>query len=152
MPTTIGALNAGTRPNRRARPRRDWSAPALAVRPPSVHRPICAEAVGDAEVVWITFDTPVDDEDRADVDYVMRHVAAAFPHLKDGARGAQFVAAAGRQRRTPRAGLGRRQAGGRRVSFACSPENLRLGKAIEVFTHPDRVVIGVRDDDAIAPR
>jgi UDPglucose 6-dehydrogenase len=40
-----------------------------------------------------------------------------------------------------------RQSGGRRVSFAASPENLRLGKAIDVFTHPDRVVIGVRSED-----
>jgi UDPglucose 6-dehydrogenase len=31
------------------------------------------------------------------------------------------------------------------VSFACSPENLRLGKAIDVFTRPDRVIVGVRD-------
>src|SRR5262249_19142379 len=32
-----------------------------------------------------------------------------------------------------------------RLRFACSPENLRLGKAIEVFTKPDRVIVGVRD-------
>ena len=32
-----------------------------------------------------------------------------------------------------------------RPGFACSPENLRLGKAIEVFTKPDRIVVGVRD-------
>jgi UDPglucose 6-dehydrogenase len=38
-----------------------------------------------------------------------------------------------------------RRAGGRRISFACAPENLRLGKAIEVFLQPDRVVLGVRD-------
>jgi UDPglucose 6-dehydrogenase len=30
------------------------------------------------------------------------------------------------------------------VSFACVPENLRLGKAIEAFTKPDRFVAGVR--------
>ena len=41
-------------------------------------------------------------------------------------------------------------AAGRTVSFACSPENLRLGKAIEVFTNPDRVVVGVRDERARA--
>ena len=41
-------------------------------------------------------------------------------------------------------------ASGRTVSFACSPENLRLGKAIEVFTKPDRVVVGVRDEHARA--
>jgi UDPglucose 6-dehydrogenase len=36
------------------------------------------------------------------------------------------------------------ESGGRRVGFGYSPENLRLGKAIDVFTHPDRVVAGVR--------
>jgi UDPglucose 6-dehydrogenase len=30
--------------------------------------------------------------------------------------------------------------------FACSPENLRLGKAIEVFTKADRFVVGIRND------
>jgi UDPglucose 6-dehydrogenase len=30
------------------------------------------------------------------------------------------------------------------ISFACSPENLRLGKAIEAFLKPDRIVVGVR--------
>jgi UDPglucose 6-dehydrogenase len=32
------------------------------------------------------------------------------------------------------------------ISFAYSPENLRLGKAIEVFTKPDRVVVGIRNE------
>jgi UDPglucose 6-dehydrogenase len=34
------------------------------------------------------------------------------------------------------------------IHFACSPENLRLGKAIDVFTRPDRVVIGTRSHTA----
>jgi UDPglucose 6-dehydrogenase len=37
-----------------------------------------------------------------------------------------------------------RESGGRTVGFAYSPENLRLGRAIDVFTQPDRVVVGVR--------
>jgi len=37
---------------------------------------------------------------------------------------------------------------GRRVSFACSPENLRLGRAIQVFQNPGRIVVGVRDEAA----
>jgi UDPglucose 6-dehydrogenase len=32
------------------------------------------------------------------------------------------------------------------LHFACSPENLRLGRALETFAHPERIVIGVRDD------
>jgi UDPglucose 6-dehydrogenase len=38
------------------------------------------------------------------------------------------------------------QGKGRVVSFACSPENLRLGKAIEVFQNPGRIIVGARDD------
>ena len=33
---------------------------------------------------------------------------------------------------------------GARIEFAYSPENLRLGHAIEAFTKPDRIVIGTR--------
>ena len=36
------------------------------------------------------------------------------------------------------------------LDIACSPENLRLGKAIEVFTQPDRVIVGVRGERAKA--
>ena len=39
-------------------------------------------------------------------------------------------------------------AGSRHVAFACSPENLRLGRAIEVFKHPERVIVGLRDEGA----
>jgi UDPglucose 6-dehydrogenase len=105
-----------------------------------------SSAVRNADVVWVTFDTPVDDEDRADVDYVVNQVALAFPHLKDGA----LVLSSSQ---LPVGSVGRLErdfaqvAAGRRLAFACSPENLRLGKAIEVFTHPDRVIVGVRSAD-----
>jgi UDPglucose 6-dehydrogenase len=36
------------------------------------------------------------------------------------------------------------------VGFSCSPENLRLGKSISVFTQPDRVVIGARAEKSRA--
>jgi len=31
-----------------------------------------------------------------------------------------------------------------KISFAYSPENLRLGKALDIFLNPDRIIIGVR--------
>jgi len=34
-----------------------------------------AAAVGAADVVWITFDTPVDDDDRADVESARGHLS-----------------------------------------------------------------------------
>src|SRR5262245_45304107 len=44
-----------------------------------------ARAAADADVVWVTYDTPVDDEDRADSDFVIGRVRALFPFLRPGA-------------------------------------------------------------------
>jgi UDPglucose 6-dehydrogenase len=102
------------------------------------------DATRGAEVVWVTFDTPVDNEDRADTAFVLRQVHAAFPFLADGVLvliSSQLPVGSIRSLEEEWSSV----AAGRTVSFAVSPENLRLGKAIEVFTQPDRVVIGVRD-------
>jgi UDPglucose 6-dehydrogenase len=96
-----------------------------------------------ADVLWVTWDTPVDDEDRADVAFVVAEVTRLFPHLKDDALvlvSSQLPVGTTRELEAVFARL-RPEA---QVSFACCPENLRLGKAIEVFTSPDRVVVGVR--------
>ncbi|MEZ5286838.1 MAG: nucleotide sugar dehydrogenase [Vicinamibacterales bacterium] len=105
------------------------------------------DAVSGADVIWITFDTPVDDDDVADVEFVLRHAETALAHASDGAvvvSSSQLpVGSVARLEQATETAVH-----GRRLSFACSPENLRLGKAIEVFTSPDRVVLGVRDDHA----
>jgi UDPglucose 6-dehydrogenase len=104
-----------------------------------------AEAVSNADIVWIAYDTPVDQDDVADVEYVQREIEATFPFLKDGAvvlissqmpAGSTARAEAALQAQFP----------GKKASFAYSPENLRLGKALDVFRNPDRIVAGVRDD------
>lgn len=102
-------------------------------------------AVGDADVVWITIDTPVDDEDRADVEAVVEASARLFPYLRDGA--VVLVSSqvpVGTTRRLER--ICASSADGRTIGFAYLPENLRLGAAIDVFMHPDRVVAGVRGE------
>src|SRR4029077_15555904 len=40
-------------------------------------------ALADCDLVWIAIDTPVDDEDRADVAFVTGAVERLFAHLKD---------------------------------------------------------------------
>ena len=101
--------------------------------------------VARADVVWVTYDTPVDAEDRADIEAVVTQVVQTFPHLRDDALvllssqlpvGTTALLEAELRALRP----------GTRIAFACSPENLRLGKAIAVFTDPDRVVVGVRDE------
>ncbi|WP_159006128.1 nucleotide sugar dehydrogenase [Bradyrhizobium sp. S69] len=106
-----------------------------------------AAAVSSADLVWVNFDTPVDDDDVADVDYVLDRVRLTFPHLRDGS-----VVLISSQ--VPVGSTARLEhefaavAKDRKVSFGYSPENLRLGDAIRVFTEPERIIIGIRGEDA----
>jgi UDPglucose 6-dehydrogenase len=103
----------------------------------------------DADVVWVCHDTPVDEDDRADPDAVRQQVEMLFPHLKDGA----VVLVSAQLPVGSVAALERAfadQANGRTVLFACSPENLRLGNAIEIFRSPGRIIVGVRNAHARA--
>ncbi len=102
--------------------------------------------VADCEVVWITYDTPVDENDRADVDFVVDRVKRLFPHLSSGTL--VLISSQVPIGTTARLESDFEQTGSdKNVHFAYSPENLRLGKAIEVFTQPDRFVIGTRNDE-----
>ncbi|MEP6535438.1 MAG: nucleotide sugar dehydrogenase [Bryobacteraceae bacterium] len=107
-------------------------------------------AVAEAGIVWVTFDTPVNENDEADVDYVERQVASLFPLLRDGCIvliSSQIAAGSTRRMET----AFRKERPGAKVSFAYSPENLRLGKALDAFRHPARIVIGVREDSDREP-
>ena len=98
------------------------------------------EAVRDAEVVWIAYDTPVDADDRADVDFVVERARALVEAADPGA-----VILISSQLPVGTTGLLERSSPPRRT-FAYSPENLRLGHAIAAFENPDRIVVGVRPD------
>ena len=95
-------------------------------------------ALEGAEVVWIAYDTPVDSDDRADVDFVVTRaralVAAADP---DAAILVSSQVPVGTTRALEEMGTSVR-------TVAYSPENLRLGDAIAAFTHPERIVVGIR--------
>jgi UDPglucose 6-dehydrogenase len=104
------------------------------------------DAISEAEVVWVTYDTPVDDNDIADVDYVVNQVKHALSYVKPSALilissqcpvGTTNALSAYCKQTFP----------SKNLRFAYSPENLRLGKAIQVFTKPDRVVIGIECAD-----
>jgi len=101
------------------------------------------EAVSDVELLWVTYDTPVNDNDEADVDFVIEQLALTLPYLASGVTvliSSQMpVGSISRleiiaQELCPKKVIG----------FACSPENLRLGKALDIFLNPDRIIVGVR--------
>ncbi len=93
------------------------------------------------DVLWVAFDTPVDDDDNADVAYVIEHVQRVVPKLSAGA-----VVLVSSQMPIGSAKLLAQWAAAhvpeKQLEFAVSPENLRLGSALKVFLQPDRIVIG----------
>jgi UDPglucose 6-dehydrogenase len=101
-----------------------------------------ADAGGDAQVIWITHDTPVDDMDRADPDSVVKSAAAFFPHVGSGSVvliSSQLPVGSTRQLKNSFERLHPDRA----VAFVYSPENLRLGTAIDSFMKPERIVVGI---------
>ena len=103
-----------------------------------------AAEIGRADVTWITWDTPIDNNDRSDVEWVLGRVEQLFPYLRHGT----IVLVSSQLPVGSIAEIERRFAAARpgyAVSFACVPENLRLGKALDAFLRPERIVCGVRD-------
>lgn len=100
---------------------------------------------GDVELIWVAYDTPVDADDVADVEFVIKQVQAVLPSLPTGAT--VLVSS-----QLPVGSVGRLEdlaaavCPGNGLGFASSPENLRLGKALDVFLKPDRVVVGTRSE------
>jgi len=99
--------------------------------------------LADVEVLWVAYDTPVDEDDQADVDYVLTQIQSVLTHLPPEATvlvSSQLPVGSIKRLET----LATQTYARPDLGFACSPENLRLGKALEVFLHPDRIVVGTR--------
>jgi UDPglucose 6-dehydrogenase len=96
-------------------------------------------ACAGADILWLTYDTPVNDNDESDVTSVLGQLRRALPHLPAGALvliSAQLPVGtcAALEKEFPQ------------FHFAYSPENLRLGKALDAFEKAERVVVGIRND------
>ncbi len=99
-----------------------------------------AQALREAELLWVTFDTPVNDRDEADVAFVRERLEA----IADAIRPGTLVLI------SSQVPVGFTRAleqdwQARSLRYAYSPENLRLGKALEAFQKPERVIVGLRD-------
>lgn len=96
-------------------------------------------ACANADVLWLCYDTPVNDNDESDVEFVLERLRMALAHL---AAGSLVLISA----QLPVGTCARLEMEFPQFSFAYSPENLRLGKAIDSFEKADRVIVGIHDE------
>jgi UDPglucose 6-dehydrogenase len=107
-----------------------------------------ASALKGAKYVLVTLDTPVNDRDEVDLSPVLALIPVLAGHL---ARGAVIIVSS----QVPVGTCGRiksailRERPGLDFDIAYSPENLRLGKAIDCFQHPGRIVIGADSEKTL---
>lgn len=97
------------------------------------------DACANADVLWLCYDTPVNDADESDVAFVLVRLRRCLPHLPAGALvliSSQLPVGTIRALETEFP----------QFQFACSPENLRLGKAIDAFEKAERVIVGIQND------
>lgn len=98
--------------------------------------------VRGVEIVWVSLDTPIDEDDIADIQGVMSKIERVMHHMDESAAlviSSQLpVGTVGRLRQYAAAHFP-----GRRTAISYSPENLRLGTAVNDFLHPSRIVVGV---------
>ncbi len=102
-------------------------------------------ALAGARRAWVTFDTPVDDDDGADVEWVLQQALELLAELPEDS----LVVVSSQLPVGSIATLHERcvaRRGDAGLRFACIPENLRLGRALESFRARDRIVAGVRSE------
>ena len=103
------------------------------------------KALSNIDVLWVAYDTPVNDEDEADVDFVLSEVKKSLEYCPP----ATLILISSQ---LPIGSIGELEKYSHdnypnlNLSFACSPENLRLGNALAIFFDPDRIIVGFRTE------
>lgn len=126
---------------------------SLGIKNSTLHYSFNPKDISESDIVWITFDTPVDENDVADIAFVEHQVNVIAPYLKNNSLvliSSQLLVGTTRQLQQKISA----QFPEKKITFGYSPENLRLGNAIKIFTKPDRIVVGLEnknDQEKIIP-
>jgi len=98
------------------------------------------------DVLWVGFDTPVDEEDNADVSSIEKNFEKISKLVPDQTKiiiSSQVPVGFTQHIRKEF----QKKYPGKKVFFAYSPENLQLGKSLKTFLEPDRIIIGINSDE-----
>lgn len=105
--------------------------------------------IARCNILWITFDTPVNGADEADLSPIWDALKKSLPHLAQGvlvAVSSQIPVGTSEKIiehiRRARPEL--------EFDYAYTPENLRLGEAVKCFMQPGRIVVGAASERASA--
>jgi len=91
--------------------------------------------VGDSDVIWVCYDTPVDKDGKPDSRIIFEWLGRVLPFAKNNA-----IALISTQ--VPVGTCRMLENVYTDIRIACSPENLRRGRAINDFLNPERIVVG----------
>ena len=98
--------------------------------------------LGSCDAIWVTIDTPVDKQDKANPNKIFALIKRALPYLQNGILlvvSSQIPV--GTSARILK--LIKNQRNNFTFDYAYIPENLRLGAAVDNFMKPARIVIGI---------
>jgi UDPglucose 6-dehydrogenase len=105
----------------------------------------------DIEVLWIAYDTPVNNQDVADTSFVINQTLKSCSEIKSKKCVSIFMSS-----QLPIGSIKLMEAemlvdpqkfSGAKFRFISIPENLRLGSSIRYFLNPDRFIVGIRSED-----
>lgn len=117
----------------------------------SLHRKLLTysqdlKVVGSCDVVWLTFDTPVNNRDESNLKPILKSIREISACLNDDSLvvvSSQIPA--GTSAKIVK--LLKQLRPDLKFHYVYSPENLRLGEAVDCFLSPGRIVVGAGDDE-----
>lgn len=103
--------------------------------------------IKSCNVLWVTFDTPVDEDDDVDMSPIYSVLSKSISHLQDGVLIVMTSQVPVGTAETVKEVI-KRERPSLRFDYVYSPENLRLGEAVRSFMEPARIIVGVEEDNA----
>ncbi len=99
----------------------------------------------DLDIIWIAYDTPINELGKANANEIRNRVIKLFPYFKNNALviiSSQIPV--GTTQTIKNMFLNENKE--KQINCVYSPENLRLGKSIDLFLQPDRIIMGICSD------